>query len=80
MPIYEFKCTKCNDIFEILVRNAQEENDICCPRCQSLAFERVISATRHAVGESGGSGGAQATTRNCGSGSCTTYTVPGHSR
>ena len=80
MPIFEFKCMKCNDIFEVLVRNAQEEREICCPRCQSDQFERVISATRHAMGESGGSGGPQATTRNCGSGSCTTYTVPGHSR
>jgi hypothetical protein len=32
------------------------------------------------MGDSGGSGAAQATTRNCSSGSCTTYTIPGHSR
>ena len=80
MPIYEFKCRKCNDIFEILVRNADEQGQVCCPRCESVEFERVISATRHAMGDSGASGGSQATTRNCGSGSCTTYTIPGHSR
>jgi hypothetical protein len=40
----------------------------------------VISATRHAMGDAGSQSSPSATTRNCGSGSCTTYTIPGHSR
>ncbi len=80
MPIYEFKCSKCNDLFEILVRNEQEEAEIRCPRCESNRFERVISTTTHTMGESGSSQGPNATSRSCGSGSCTTYTIPGHSR
>ncbi len=80
MPIYEFKCAKCNDLFEILVRNQEEEAALHCPKCQSTEFERVISATRHAMGDAKGQSGAQAVSRNCASGSCTTYTIPGHNR
>ena len=80
MPIYEFKCLKCNDLFEVLVRNEQEEAQLRCPKCQSTEFERVISAARHAMGDAKGQSDASSVTRNCASGSCTTYTIPGHSR
>jgi len=80
MPIYEFKCMKCNDLFEVLIRSAEEQSEVRCPKCQSEQFERVISATRHAIGDAGAQGNPSATTRNCGSGSCTTYTIPGHGR
>jgi hypothetical protein len=41
----------------------------------------VMSVSCHTVGEGGSPGqSAQAKTRNCPSGSCTTYDIPGHSR
>jgi putative FmdB family regulatory protein len=78
MPIYEFKCLKCDEFFEILFRGRDEEIETLCPKCGSEEFERVISSTNFAMGESGGGkAGAKATTRNCASGSCTTYEIPG---
>lgn len=78
MPIYEFKCLKCNEFFELLVMNKDDEVALKCPKCASEEFERVLSSTSFAMGESNGKeSGASAQTRNCSSGSCTTYTIPG---
>ena len=43
MPIYEFKCRYCNDDFEILVLNAQSDEQITCPLCHGSDLERVLS-------------------------------------
>jgi hypothetical protein len=59
----------------------KEEVELKCPHCKSEEFERVISASACSIGSSSGkSGGARAQTRNCPSGSCTTYEIPGHER
>ncbi len=80
MPIYEFKCLKCGALVEILFKSAQESVEMKCASCGSLNLERVISATNFSI--SGGSNAPKASsqTRTCGSGSCTTYEIPGHSR
>ena len=81
MPIFEFKCTKCEDLFEILVMKKDEDVEMKCPKCGSEEFERVMSSANYAVG--GGSGakaGVSSQTRQCSSGSCTTYDIPGPSR
>jgi len=78
MPIYEFKCLRCDHFFEILVMGAEDQVTMECPRCHASDFERVISVTRHNMAApSSGNAGAHATTRTCASGSCTTYTIPG---
>ena len=79
MPLYEFRCLKCNDCFEILVMKKEEEVALRCPHCKSDEFERVLSASCYSMGsDSGKSDGVSAQTRNCPSGSCTTYEIPGH--
>ena len=78
MPIYEFKCLKCNAVFELLVMNNNDEMALSCPKCESENFERVLSSTSFAMGAgSGPKSGATSQTRSCSSGSCTTYTIPG---
>lgn len=80
MPIYEFKCIKCNDLFELLLINSQDTVEMRCPKCKSEDIERVMSSTNYAISQ----GGSQATVsrqeRSCASGSCTTYEIPGYSR
>jgi putative FmdB family regulatory protein len=83
MPIYEFKCSKCDHFFEVIVMGSGKDEAVTCPKCQSPEFERVVSATNYAMGGSAGHKAAQGVTtqqRNCSSGSCTTYTVPGETR
>lgn len=78
MPIYEFKCLKCNEFFELLVMKKDEAVDLSCPKCASEEFERVLSSTSFTMGEGGDKkNGATSQTRSCSSGSCTTYTIPG---
>ena len=83
MPIYEFKCSKCDSFFEVIVMGSKEE-DIGCPNCKSTEFERIVSKTNFAMGPStsgpGAATGVQTQERNCSSGSCKTYTVPGETR
>ncbi len=43
MPIYEYRCKKCNNTFEKLVF-AGEEDDVKCPECGNKDVEKVISA------------------------------------
>ncbi len=43
MPIYEYKCKKCNNSFEKLVF-AGEEEEVKCPECGNKDVERVMSA------------------------------------
>jgi len=81
MPIFEFKCSKCEEFFEVIVMGSDENKDINCPKCKSEEFQRVVSATNYAMGDSGSGGGASpgvhTQERTCSSGSCKTYTVPG---
>jgi len=82
MPIYEFKCTKCEEFFEVIVMGS-DDNDISgCPKCKSTDFQRVVSKTNFSMGSpsSGQSQGVQTQERTCSGGSCKTYTVPGESR
>ncbi len=82
MPIFEFKCSDCEEFFEVLFMSGDDEKEIKCPKCNCSAVERVVSSTNYAMGQSSASRQqkASAQTRNCSSGSCTTYTVPGDSR
>lgn len=83
MPIYEFKCRECEEFFELLVMGKTEEDEMKCPKCGAQSFERIMSRTNFNVtgGSSACSGPSDGTAgvheRQCSSGSCTTYTVPG---
>ncbi len=78
MPIYEFKCLKCEEFFEIIVMGSNNA-DTACPKCRSDEFERVVSKTNYAMKNSGPKG-VHAQERECSGGSCKTYTIPGETR
>ncbi len=77
MPLYEFRCSKCRELFELLVMN-NDEDIVKCPHCSSEAFERVLSTASYNMGSrGGGSREPRSQTRTCSGGSCTTYDIPG---
>jgi putative FmdB family regulatory protein len=43
MPIYDYHCADCDDVFEKLVM-APVQSPRVCPRCGSRKIERVFSA------------------------------------
>ena len=81
MPIYEFRCLKCDNVFEILKVKDEDELEMKCPHCGSEDFERVLSTTTYSVGF--GAGEPRRPTvesRQCASGTCSTVDIPGHSK
>ncbi len=82
MPIYEFKCSKCEEFFEVIVMGSNDNDIVTCPKCKSDEYERVVSKTNFAMAGSSASQarGVQTQERECSSGSCKTYTVPGETR
>lgn len=83
MPIYEFKCTECEEFFEVIVMGGADDSLKGCPKCGSNSFERVVSRTNYAMGsgpKSGQNSGVHTQERSCSGGSCKTYTIPGESR
>jgi len=81
MPIYEFKCLKCDKFIEILLMNNDDKVELKCPECGSEELERVLSATSYSMGSvSGSNSKVKSRTRTCSSGSCTTYEIPGLTR
>ncbi len=60
MPIYEYACRRCKQVFEQLIVRRSDEGEIQCPACSGADVERVMSrpaATSPRGGGSGGSGG-----------------------
>ena len=81
MPIFEFRCLKCGNIFEKLFIKPDEEVTIECPDCQSDSFERVISRSNYAMGMSKGGSKTNLINKSCSSGNkCSTLEVPGYER
>jgi putative FmdB family regulatory protein len=43
MPIYEFVCQECQQVFEELVRSASAIDEVICPGCQSERVSKKLS-------------------------------------
>jgi putative FmdB family regulatory protein len=43
MPIYEYKCNKCGDKFELRLGIFHRKKDVKCPKCGGEDPERVFS-------------------------------------
>lgn len=44
MPIYEYQCNECENIFEVLTLSAKDTGQVTCTRCKSDKVEKVMSA------------------------------------
>ncbi|GFP20916.1 hypothetical protein HKBW3S43_00387 [Candidatus Hakubella thermalkaliphila] len=77
MPIYEYRCKKCQNKFEELVGLGTRVEDMVCPGCGSSSVERafsvfgVLGSRETEVGESGAYSGASACS-GCAATSCAT--------
>lgn len=73
MPIYEYKCEKCDKEFEYLVLGAGD--DVTCPECEGKKVYRLMSSCSFKSGgnsdfspSSGSSSGCSGcSSTNCGS-------------
>ncbi len=81
MPIFEFRCLECGEIFEKLFMNPDEKVDLECPECTGKSCERVVSRTSHVMAVGPGANAPKVTTKSCAPGNqCTTIDLPGYTK
>ncbi len=68
MPLIEFRCESCDNLFEELVRTADKKDSVKCPDCGGKVTRQFSTfAARASGGDSGprpGSCGQQCSTRD----------------
>ncbi|MBW2065334.1 MAG: zinc ribbon domain-containing protein [Deltaproteobacteria bacterium] len=78
MPIFEFRCLECGNLFERIFLTATERVDLECPQCKGDSLERVISKSHHVMGVGREGKQPKITSKSCSSGnSCITLDLPG---
>ncbi|RJR29670.1 MAG: zinc ribbon domain-containing protein [Candidatus Latescibacterota bacterium] len=55
MPIFEYRCGKCGELFEELVMSSSQT--VACPSCGSIDLEKLISAIAKSSAGCDGCGG-----------------------
>ena len=64
MPIFEFRCNKCNHVFEEFVFSSNvDTSQLECPQCGENNVQKLMSAFSSSFGSSAGSGSSA----SCGS-------------
>ncbi len=58
MPIYEFRCSSCDHVFEELIFRKSEIQELVCPRCGATQVNQQMSTfASTSESHSGGCGG-----------------------
>lgn len=70
MPLYEYTCQSCQKNFEVLVRNARDEQGLTCPECKGPHVVKKISmfgmkSSGKFVSSHGGGGCDSCSSHNC---------------
>ena len=67
MPIFEFRCRKCQACFEVLFRSRDEKLAVDCPQCGSKKVTRQMSAFSGKIGNTsdGGAGCGSCAATSC---------------
>ncbi len=43
MPLYEYRCKACGEVFEKMVRWSEADRSPACPNCQSQETQKKVS-------------------------------------
>lgn len=44
MPMFEYKCSKCNTKFEVLHKSINKIENVECPECHSSEINKLLSS------------------------------------
>ncbi len=44
MPLYEYKCLDCGEVFEVLQSSYKQNPDLACKNCGSSHFKKLVSS------------------------------------
>jgi putative FmdB family regulatory protein len=75
MPIYEYKCVNCGNVFEFLTGAGGTEDIPACEKCGGGAFQKLISSANFTMKSEGGRAASSA--RCCGADAPRGDCVPG---
>jgi len=75
MPLYEYKCKKCNTPFEFLAKNS-EDSPSKCPECGSKRTEKLLSTFSAYTPNAVPAGCAAEAGSSCSTGACPTGSCP----
>ena len=56
MPVYEYRCTSCKHVFDVLQRIGQDGSELECPSCGGAKPEKLFSAFASSGNDSSGGG------------------------
>ena len=43
MPVFEYRCTDCNNTYDVLHLTKEKAEDIVCPTCGSVQHKKLMS-------------------------------------
>jgi putative FmdB family regulatory protein len=73
MPLYEFRCEKCDNVTERLCRVGANGKGLKCPKCGGGKMRRLMSIfSARTKGEGGGPTSVGSSCAGCSSGNCAT--------
>lgn len=49
MPIYPYKCIKCEHLWDEFILRSDDELPERCPKCDSLEIKKTIGKTSHSL-------------------------------
>jgi len=67
MPIYDYRCTACGEVYDVFHKVREVEEDVVCPSCSSPGHVRLLSAPAVIAG---GVRGAHMEAPSCGAEGC----------
>lgn len=65
MPIYEFRCKNCGNIFEYLCFKSSDRDQALCPKCGHKKSDLLMSAFSSTSSSSTGKGANRASLSSC---------------
>ncbi len=54
MPIFEYRCNECNNLFEKIAASTSVMGKVACDKCSSGNVKKTISAGSYRISGSGG--------------------------
>lgn len=70
MPIFEYRCEKCNSKFEVLHKSINHLDEVICPNCNSNKSKKLLSTFSASINGSSSSSFDDYSGGSCESGSC----------
>lgn len=70
MPIFDYRCSDCGKVYDVLHKGKEVVEDVQCPMCGSVQYTKLMSAPMVSMGSSTRSDVSAADSCDTGGGCC----------